>query len=150
MLWNFPCFSFLKNVSGIQTFELSVIVRYLIFPPISSYSSLLSYHCCRKVIWTLNSILTSSIFSKLLINREPVTTVGAPKSSELLLAPWNKLIWNITKTSNTTCGTIFNFFHIRDSRHPPFYLVNLPKIGWLSSCQGLDVHSKSKCNLSIR
>ena len=99
MLWNFPCFSFLKNVSGIHTLELSVIVRYLIFPSISSYSSLLSYHCCRKVIWTLNSILTSSIFSKLLINSEPVTTVGAPKSSVLLLAPWNNP--NISRTQHS-------------------------------------------------
>ncbi len=32
MLWNLPSFSFLKKVSGIQTFLASVIVRYLILP----------------------------------------------------------------------------------------------------------------------
>ena len=32
MLWNLPSFSFLKKVSGIQTFLASVIVKYFIRP----------------------------------------------------------------------------------------------------------------------
>ena len=31
-MWNLPSFSFLKNVSGIQTLRASVIVRYLMRP----------------------------------------------------------------------------------------------------------------------
>ena len=46
---------------------------------------LLSFHCCLKVIWTLNSILTSSIFSKLRTNKLTRTVVG-PSGSEMLLA----------------------------------------------------------------
>ena len=37
------------------TLSLSVIVRYLIFPSISSNINLLSNHCCLKVIWTLQT-----------------------------------------------------------------------------------------------
>ena len=44
-------------------------------------SDLLSFHCCLNVIWTLNSILTSSIFSKLRTNKLTNTVVGPSEPS---------------------------------------------------------------------
>ena len=73
---------------------------------------LLSFHCCLKVIWTLeilqsalskykptlnylNCILTSSIFSKLLTNRLTQTMVGPSMLSVLFWAsPWGNSVWN--------------------------------------------------------
>ena len=43
---------------------------------VQNLTNLLSFHCCLKVIWTLNSILTSSIFSKLRTNKLTRTVVG--------------------------------------------------------------------------
>ena len=73
----------------------------------SSTTYLLSFHCCLNVIWRLkfrwnktfllmltdrathlNSILTSSIFSKLLTNRLTKTFVGPSRSISLLLPPF--------------------------------------------------------------
>ena len=55
ILWNCPFFSFRKKVSGIQTFFESVMVRYFILPWRSLKAKRLSFHCWRKVIWTLYS-----------------------------------------------------------------------------------------------
>ena len=73
---------------------------------------LLSFHCCLKVIWTLeilqsalskykptlnylNCILTSSIFSKLLTNRLTQTMVGPSMLSVLFWAsPWGNSVSN--------------------------------------------------------
>ena len=158
MSWNFPSFSFLKNVSGIQTCKqhsqetasfvssLSLFLSHLVlfchrqiadFPsdavkcePVvipllpASYNVGFSHfnftieipeshrwksksinielclvetvwtsalNCLRErkhflnVIWTLNSIFTSSIFSKLLTYRFTITLVGPEITSGILL-----------------------------------------------------------------
>ena len=55
ILWNCPFFSLRKKVSGIHTFFESVMVKYFILPLRSLKARRLSFHCWRKVIWTLYS-----------------------------------------------------------------------------------------------
>ena len=60
---------------------------------------LLSFHCCLNVIWTLNCILTSSIFSKLLTNKLTQTKVGP----SLVGSPWPRVLFT---DSPWDCGRI--------------------------------------------
>ena len=72
-------FSFLPSILLPNLNSLRLTLHFL--TPLSAH--LLSFHCCLKVIWTLNSILTSSIFSKLLTNKFTRTVVGPSGSVRL-------------------------------------------------------------------
>ena len=98
ILWNCPFFSLRKKVSGIHTFFESVMVKYFILPLRSLKARRLSFHCWRKVIWTLYSCEDEKvmwlkyyryIFSKYIINFTNNSYVFVPfKNLKNCLSLW--------------------------------------------------------------
>lgn len=81
MLWKWPSFSFAKNKSGFHILSVSVNVRNLIRPFMSSYTKRSSLQASRKVIWIAYSICTSSILDMLRMKMFTLTMQG-PSVSE--------------------------------------------------------------------